>query len=72
MDRLAYVAVGRGGADAQSGGELGIDIAFVQVGQDRQGLVARRHAPPPCALPSMPRAQLAGQEARVKLGRSMP
>ncbi len=50
------------------GCELGVGVAHAQVGQDQQCLAARRQAPPPRALPSMPRAQMAGEEAQSGAG----
>ena len=49
LDRLGDVAVGGGGPDAESGGELGIGVPDAQVGEDKQGLSASAQPAPPGA-----------------------
>ena len=45
-DGLLDVALGGGGPDLESGRELGECLAFAQVGEDKQGVLARVQLPP--------------------------
>jgi hypothetical protein len=46
LQGFARVAVGGGGADRESAGQIGIGFAFAQVGKGEQGLLPGFQAPP--------------------------
>lgn len=68
--RLADAAVDRRDPDAEPGGELGSGVDAVQVGQDQQGLAARRDAPPPSADLATANSQVLGQLTHVRAGQT--
>jgi hypothetical protein len=69
FDRLGDVAVGGGGADAETGREPGAGIAIAEVGESQQGLPACAQAPPSGAESAAVWSQAGGEEAKGRAGR---
>lgn len=67
-DGLGDVSVGGGGADPESGRELGVGLAVAQVGEGEQGLSACVQAPPSGSESAAVFPQAGGEEAQGRAG----
>lgn len=68
FDGLGDVPVDSGGADPETGCELGVGLAVAEVGEGEQGLSARAQAPPPGPESAPAFLQTGDEEAQGRAG----